>query len=162
MTKHQKSNMGLGLAELVMLLNTGLPDMTGASCARPEVDPDLFFDETPVGIAAAKAICVGCPVAERCLSYALTVKEAGVWGGFSEKERNQLRRNLDSAPQLVDATQLENRRLLCSSMPASALARRFNVSERTIQRWRKQICETGSAGASDIDVLQLESIVEVA
>ncbi len=140
MTKHQKANMGLGLDELVMLLNTGLPDFTGAVCAEPWVDPDVFFDETPAGVAEAKALCARCPVSDVCLSYAMSVSEQGTWGTYTEKERKQLRRNLNSATQMVDVAAVENRRLLCSSQSASSLARHFRVSERTIQRWRKELC----------------------
>ncbi|NMH96866.1 WhiB family transcriptional regulator [Pseudonocardia acidicola] len=61
-------------------------------------DPELFF---PVGtsgpalaqLAEAKAVCTRCPVADRCLDWALTTGEdAGVWGGLSEHERRALQR----------------------------------------------------------------------
>ena len=39
----------------------------------------------------AKAICRRCPVRAECAAHALVVREPyGVWGGFSENERNQL------------------------------------------------------------------------
>jgi len=42
----------------------------------------LFFSEELQDIAAAKRICAGCPVLERCLEGALARKEPlGVWGG---------------------------------------------------------------------------------
>ncbi len=42
----------------------------------------LFFSEELLDIAAAKRICVECPVLERCLEGALARKEPlGVWGG---------------------------------------------------------------------------------
>ena len=144
MTKHQKATMGLGLDEFVLRLNTGMPNMAGAECAKPGVNPELFFEETAAGIAAAKSICAGCPVADLCLSYAMNVSEFGTWGGYTEKERKQLRRDLNTSAQMVDATQVENRRLLCSSQSASSLARHFKVSERTIQRWRKEVCAADS------------------
>ena len=161
MTKHQKATMGLGLDELVMLLNTGLPNMTGAVCAESWVDPDMFFDETAAGVANAKALCARCPVSDVCLSYAMSVKEQGIWGGYTEKERKQLRRNLNSATQMVDAVAVENRRLLCSSQSAAALARHFNVSERTIQRWRKELCATG-ANQTDAPITLSLNLGEVA
>jgi WhiB family redox-sensing transcriptional regulator len=41
----------------------------------------------------AKAICAGCPVREECLEYAMRWDQlCGVWGGLSERERRQLRR----------------------------------------------------------------------
>ena len=62
------------------------------------LDPQLFF---PVGassaavdrVEAAKAVCGQCEVTEPCLDFALTTNQAsGVWGGRSEEERRQLRR----------------------------------------------------------------------
>jgi WhiB family redox-sensing transcriptional regulator len=69
-----------------------------AQAACHDLDPDLFF---PVGvtgpavghIAAAKAVCRGCPVRVECLEFAIsTNQEYGVWGGASEEERRVLRR----------------------------------------------------------------------
>jgi WhiB family redox-sensing transcriptional regulator len=62
-------------------------------------DPELFF---PIGhgpaaqdqIVAAKAVCARCPVVRECLSWALeTGQDAGVWGGRTEDERRQTRRD---------------------------------------------------------------------
>jgi WhiB family transcriptional regulator, redox-sensing transcriptional regulator len=73
-----------------------MPDWRGAACL--DEDPELFF---PIGntgdallqIAEAKAVCRGCPVLEKCLSWALeTGQDAGVWGGLSEDERRAERR----------------------------------------------------------------------
>lgn len=61
-------------------------------------DPELFFPIGSTGPAAtqaeeAKAVCVGCPVREECLDWALrTGQDAGVWGGLSEEERRTLMR----------------------------------------------------------------------
>jgi WhiB family redox-sensing transcriptional regulator len=61
-------------------------------------DPELFF---PVGSAGpalaqlkqAQQICLDCPVRVPCLEWAIKVgAEDGVWGGFSEQERQSLRR----------------------------------------------------------------------
>ena len=62
------------------------------------VDPELFF---PIGntgpavdqIEKAKTVCGRCTVSEQCLQYALeTNQDSGVWGGTSEEERRQLRK----------------------------------------------------------------------
>jgi WhiB family transcriptional regulator, redox-sensing transcriptional regulator len=72
-------------------------DWRHVAACRDE-DPELFF---PVGntgpallqIEEAKAVCRGCPVLEKCLSWALeTGQDAGVWGGLSEDERRALKR----------------------------------------------------------------------
>jgi WhiB family transcriptional regulator, redox-sensing transcriptional regulator len=61
-------------------------------------DPELFFPVGTTGpataqMAAAKAICMSCPVRAECLEWAMaTGQDAGVWGGLSEDERRALRR----------------------------------------------------------------------
>ncbi|MFV2099934.1 WhiB family transcriptional regulator [Micromonospora sp. LOL_024] len=41
--------------------------------------------------SAAKAVCRACPVRAECAAHALSVREPyGVWGGFSESERQRL------------------------------------------------------------------------
>lgn len=65
-----------------------------AACAS--LDGDIMFpsDKDVDGIAAAKAICAGCPVADDCLRYALETRAAhGVWGGTTPDERRQARRD---------------------------------------------------------------------
>lgn len=68
------------------------------SAACRDVDPAVFF---PVGltgtaipqIADAKAICRGCSVRLVCLQYTLANHhDDGVWGGYDEGERRELRR----------------------------------------------------------------------
>jgi len=45
-------------------------------------DPELFFAESPTDVEEAKALCLDCPVRERCLAGALERREPwGVWGG---------------------------------------------------------------------------------
>lgn len=47
-----------------------------------EVDPDLWFAETPSQLEEAKELCSGCPIRLRCLDAALGRAEPwGVWGG---------------------------------------------------------------------------------
>ena len=46
------------------------------------VDPDLFFAESPADVEAAKALCLDCPIRQRCLAGAVERREPwGVWGG---------------------------------------------------------------------------------
>lgn len=50
---------------------------------------NIFYPEK-VGAAnavEAKRICAGCPIRLACQEYALTHREAGVWGGLTEQER---------------------------------------------------------------------------
>lgn len=52
------------------------------SCTSPSVDPAVFFPESPAQLAAARAVCAGCPFVETCLTDALAAGTSdGVWGG---------------------------------------------------------------------------------
>lgn len=61
-------------------------------------DPEQFFPTGQTGpwelvIDNAKAVCRRCPVREQCLTWALdNHMNEGVWGGFTEKERQSIRR----------------------------------------------------------------------
>jgi WhiB family redox-sensing transcriptional regulator len=69
---------------------------THAKCRFENLD--MFFPAGTTGAAveemeAAKAICKGCQVRDRCLRFALeTNQEDGIWGGTTEAERRKLRR----------------------------------------------------------------------
>lgn len=54
---------------------------------------DMFFPASDNDAETAKAICGSCPVQERCLEYALAVKEPdGIWGGLTFAERRSILR----------------------------------------------------------------------
>ena len=56
------------------------------------VDPEVFYPEDEEDDALdAKGICATCPVRETCLEHAIAVREkAGVWGGYTARERRRL------------------------------------------------------------------------
>ena len=55
-------------------------------------DPGLVFLSVGVNAAKARTIFAICPVRQECLAYALADPEsAGVWGGFTDRERRKLR-----------------------------------------------------------------------
>lgn len=63
-----------------------------AACREhPEVD---WFPASGGSLAAAKAVCSACLVADECLAWALSLDEDvdGVWAGTSKRERRRLRR----------------------------------------------------------------------
>jgi WhiB family redox-sensing transcriptional regulator len=74
------------------------PDRWRNAASCRSVDPDLFFPVGTTGmaldqIAAAKEVCMTCPVKQPCLEFALVSnQDSGVWGGTSEDERRALRR----------------------------------------------------------------------
>ena len=66
--------------------------MARGNCA--EKPPSLFFPSDGVGVDVARKVCVGCPVQETCLEYALEHRiDHGVWGGTSERERRRILRS---------------------------------------------------------------------
>jgi WhiB family redox-sensing transcriptional regulator len=65
-----------------------------------EVD---FFPARGESTRDAKAVCAGCPVQKPCLEYALQWHVLhGVWGGLSERERRQLRRDRRRAERALN------------------------------------------------------------
>lgn len=69
------------------------------NAACPEEDPELFFPKGYEGpwklaIEQAKTVCRRCPVRAECLQFALDEHIGdGIFGGYTEKERRNLRRN---------------------------------------------------------------------
>ncbi|MFZ8998545.1 MAG: WhiB family transcriptional regulator [Ilumatobacteraceae bacterium] len=66
-------------------------------------DPELFFPVGTTGNAVlsidrAKQVCSQCTVTSECLEFALeTNQDSGIWGGLSEEERRQIRRQRAAA-----------------------------------------------------------------
>ena len=65
-----------------------------------DTDPELFFPVGTTGqallqIDRAKQVCDECPVKIECLDFAIeTNQDSGIWGGTSEEERRQIRRQI--------------------------------------------------------------------
>ena len=84
------------LASSLALGNADYTWRTNAMCR--DTDPELFFPLGTTGqallqIAKAKGVCCECPVKIECLDFAMeTNQDTGIWGGFSEDERRQMRR----------------------------------------------------------------------
>ncbi|MFM1757549.1 MAG: hypothetical protein RL193_126 [Actinomycetota bacterium] len=84
----------------------GLAEVTGEDLALPchNADAELFFSEDDQMVAAAKALCGGCPMKAQCLAGALSRQEpCGVWGGelFSEGEVIERKRKA-GRPRLIE------------------------------------------------------------
>jgi len=64
-----------------------------------DTDPELFFPIGTTGMAieqieVAKGICARCETTSQCLTFAFeTAQENGVWGGLTEEERKQVRKD---------------------------------------------------------------------
>jgi len=65
-----------------------------------DTDPELFFPVGTTGqallqIDRAKQVCSECNVRVSCLGFALeTNQDSGIWGGTSEEERRNIRRQI--------------------------------------------------------------------
>ncbi len=65
-----------------------------------DTDPELFFPVGTTGqallqIDRAKQVCAECTVRISCLQFALeTNQDSGIWGGTSEEERRNIRRQI--------------------------------------------------------------------
>src|SRR5262245_45714039 len=69
-----------------------------------QTDPEAFFPEPGRLANAAKRICARCDVRGECLEYALANDERfGIWGGLTEHERRELRR--DARSRAASATE---------------------------------------------------------
>lgn len=60
-----------------------------------QTDPEAFFPEKGGSTAEAKRVCMGCPVRDTCLQYALQHGERfGIWGGKSERDRRKIQKQM--------------------------------------------------------------------
>jgi hypothetical protein len=92
--------------------------MTATACSRSGVRAEDFFSKSPEATDRALRVCNGddvepaCLFREACADYALRNREAGVWGGMTEGEREELARrrgNPYERPSLVGLVSDERR-----------------------------------------------------
>ena len=107
-------------------------------------EPSIFDGDSLTDVLEAKKICSACPIQAMCLDWATQTQDAGVWGGSTPDERKKLRGGTDPA-DIGEIRLLENNRARLLSDPAAALAAEFDVAERTIYRWRKNIRQNQKA-----------------
>jgi WhiB family redox-sensing transcriptional regulator len=71
-------------------LNEAIDEAGQVACAN---FPEIYFSSTGENITyeyrLAKRMCNECPIRTQCLSYAIKWDVSGIWGGMSERERNQ-------------------------------------------------------------------------
>lgn len=69
-----------------------------ANCANQRLARSVvFFTKRGESTQQAKNVCSGCPVKNECQAYSIGMKH-GVWGGLSERDRRELRKNKNEAP----------------------------------------------------------------
>lgn len=123
-----------------------------ARAACVDVDPEAFFPVGEAGpvfvaqVAAAKAVCAGCPVRAECLADALVGLAYGIAGGLTAEERRGLGVGRSvSAPggPPVAGTQREvaeaGRSAIRAGRSLPGVVAEFGVSRRTAERWSAQV-----------------------
>lgn len=119
-----------------------------ASCRN--ADPEIFFPTAEAGpqleaeVAAARAVCGGCPVRPACLAFARERLPHGIAGGLTPGERRRLDRNKSRERRRPSQASPNGRSSLVAEAGRAALraggspaevAREFGVSDRTVTRW---------------------------
>ena len=71
--------------------------------------PQIFYRKDP---RKAKSVCADCPVQEECAIYAIRNHEYGIWGGYTEGERDLLyRQSIVQAVPLIELLRRNRREL---------------------------------------------------
>jgi WhiB family redox-sensing transcriptional regulator len=108
-------------------------------------DPSIFDGDSLTDVLEAKKICSACPIQAMCLEWAAQTQDAGVWGGSTPDERKKLRGGTNPA-DIGEIRLLETNSVrLLSDTPAELLAAEFEVTARTIYRWRKNMRQNQKA-----------------
>lgn len=112
-----------------------------AACARPGVDPELFFPGTSeIGkTRQAKQICAGCAVKAPCLADALARPanaDHGIYGGTTPRQRGQIRKEAQRGSRLRPSLMTDP----ALAAEAFELARRIGTERAAqqlgVDRWR--------------------------
>jgi len=106
--------------------------LSGARC-NP-TNAELFYAEDEESILKAKSICLGCPVRDACLIQGANDPH-GIYGGLTPEERLSATAALSIETHTLIELKAEKRFL--ESQPVSAVAHKYRVQPRTVQRWRK-------------------------
>jgi WhiB family redox-sensing transcriptional regulator len=122
---------------LARLLSERLEWQEDAVCAQ--TDPEAFFPEKGGSTRDAKMVCLGCPVQDQCLQYALDNQERfGIWGGLSERERRKLQDRVGQGHGRILSEAQEQRAMdmLDRGLTVTQVARQFAVNFSVIRRLR--------------------------
>jgi WhiB family redox-sensing transcriptional regulator len=88
----------LMLNRITLDLHEAITELDGVGCEKV---PEIFFPEDfglagdprlkNQAIETARAICMKCPVIDKCLKVGL-FEEHGIWGGTTPEQRRKIRR----------------------------------------------------------------------
>lgn len=100
------------------------------------VPASVFFPERSdaTSVAEARRLCVGCPVREECLEYALAAPYAlqGIWAGTSQKQRSAMR-----AERALVAAEAEAQRERNTSAAKGSLEAALTALTAHPRRWAR-------------------------
>lgn len=109
-----------------------------------KVDADVLFSNDSADIAAAKAMCGQCPVARKCLDFAMSVETAadtthGIYGGLTPDERIELRRHQMACARCATTFQrVAKHQRYCSPDCANAARREAKAASGRLRRAEKR------------------------
>lgn len=125
--------------EQILKYSLRIPDEIGRQAACRSVDPRIMDGSNLADIAAARDICQSCPALALCKEWAVWHEPAAVWAGMTPAERAPLRGGepmIDIVEMLRIAEYEVN--LFCGKT-VQVLAAEYDVTERTIYRWRAEL-----------------------
>ena len=100
---------------------------------------DMFYPEgshASSEAAAAKRVCLSCPVRVDCLDHAMANDERwGIWGGLDERERRLRRRGVEQPDVDIDRVAVERTvhgLLIAPEQARHVYKRRLNAYERAV------------------------------
>lgn len=108
------------------------------SAACRFTDTEMFFSEDQLVAAHAKNICFRCPIQQQCLKDAIQGQEAGIWGGTTETERQEII-ELENSYILPSVQEVSAELKLILNLPTEHVSKKYRVEPRTVHRWRKTI-----------------------
>jgi hypothetical protein len=82
-----------------------------------EIDPELFFPQDVEGNInasyynerGAKEVCSSCVYKVDCLIFAFKNNEQGIWGGTTDGQRKQIRREMKITGQSIEEIALKHK-----------------------------------------------------
>jgi WhiB family redox-sensing transcriptional regulator len=126
-------------------LDIRVPREITMNAACKKTNPMIMDGETRENIQAAREVCGGCPVSEKCGEWAIWHEPHGVWSGMTPRERKVMRKG----QSLINIEDVQVLRQLIANLfsgkTVEALAEEYKVTDRTIYRWREQIKELNIA-----------------
>lgn len=117
-----------------------VPDFGGQQLCN-KVDPELFFPDESLEDQRAHElmpICGACPVRDKCLEWALSHSEAGIWAATTPAQRRRARRKagtrVQTQQQRAAATRRTVRDLAGKGLSARQIVDQTGIHEQTV--WR--------------------------